>query len=454
MIKRVLPLFLTPFFFFYPLMIFIFPNPALCQEGGLAVGKVEIASSPNPVGSGARALGMGGAFIGVADDATAASWNPGGLVQLKTPEVSMVVNGVHRVEELFYVNNPEANGPQSISDWDLNYLSAVYPFNLFDRNMILSLNYQNLYDFDQEWRFPLTTSQQTPFGALRTDVNVHSQKEGTLSAIGLAYCIQIIPELSFGFTLNFWDDDLTENEWKSLYRAQGSSGASVPGFSSTFRFQTIDRYAFSGFNFNLGMLYRSTDRLTIGAVFKSHFTADLKHYRQIKSDLNGMETLAVEETVDEEMEMPMSYGIGLAYRFSDALTLSADLYRTEWDDMTITDDKGEEFSLFTGMPAESSDIDATHQIRFGAEYLLIRPNRSLVFPFRAGFFYDPAPAQGNPDDYYGFSLGSGIAAGKMIFDMAYQFRYGNDVGTSLVPDYQFSEDVEEHLIYSSFIFHF
>ena len=34
---------------------------------------VGIASSPNPVGSGARALGMGGAFIGVADDATAAS---------------------------------------------------------------------------------------------------------------------------------------------------------------------------------------------------------------------------------------------------------------------------------------------------------------------------------------------------------------------------------------------
>ena len=28
---------------------------------------LEITSSPNPVGSGARALGMGGAFIGVAN---------------------------------------------------------------------------------------------------------------------------------------------------------------------------------------------------------------------------------------------------------------------------------------------------------------------------------------------------------------------------------------------------
>lgn len=33
----------------------------------------DFASSPNPVGSGARAMGMGGAFIAVADDATAAS---------------------------------------------------------------------------------------------------------------------------------------------------------------------------------------------------------------------------------------------------------------------------------------------------------------------------------------------------------------------------------------------
>ena len=40
--------------------------------------QVRPNASPNIIGSGARALGMGGAFIAVADDATAASWNPGG----------------------------------------------------------------------------------------------------------------------------------------------------------------------------------------------------------------------------------------------------------------------------------------------------------------------------------------------------------------------------------------
>src|SRR6266850_5947639 len=51
---------------------------------------LNFATSPSPVGSGARAQGQALAFIGVADDATAASHNPAGLVQLERPEVSIV----------------------------------------------------------------------------------------------------------------------------------------------------------------------------------------------------------------------------------------------------------------------------------------------------------------------------------------------------------------------------
>jgi hypothetical protein len=42
------------------------------------------------VGAGARALGMGGAFVAVADDATAAYWSPGGLSSLKSKEVTFM----------------------------------------------------------------------------------------------------------------------------------------------------------------------------------------------------------------------------------------------------------------------------------------------------------------------------------------------------------------------------
>ena len=44
----------------------------------------------NRAGSGARAAGMGDAFVAVSDDGTAASWNPAGLAQLRQPEFSFV----------------------------------------------------------------------------------------------------------------------------------------------------------------------------------------------------------------------------------------------------------------------------------------------------------------------------------------------------------------------------
>ena len=52
------------------------PLPALADEGSHAA---EFLSH----GVGARALGMGSSFVSIADDATAAYWNPAGLVQIQ-----------------------------------------------------------------------------------------------------------------------------------------------------------------------------------------------------------------------------------------------------------------------------------------------------------------------------------------------------------------------------------
>src|SRR6184192_4536500 len=40
---------------------------------------------------GARSLGMGGAFLGLADDASAAEANPAGLTILRKPEISVEI---------------------------------------------------------------------------------------------------------------------------------------------------------------------------------------------------------------------------------------------------------------------------------------------------------------------------------------------------------------------------
>jgi len=50
----------------------------------------QFAGESMAIGVGARPLGMGGAFVGLADDASASYWNPAGLVNVKGVEVSDV----------------------------------------------------------------------------------------------------------------------------------------------------------------------------------------------------------------------------------------------------------------------------------------------------------------------------------------------------------------------------
>src|SRR5438477_7018998 len=67
----------------------VIPSPTPPRLG--AQEELDLQARANVLqGSGARALGMGGAFLARADDATAASWNPAGLSYLRLPELSAV----------------------------------------------------------------------------------------------------------------------------------------------------------------------------------------------------------------------------------------------------------------------------------------------------------------------------------------------------------------------------
>ena len=412
------------------------------------VAEIEIPSSFNPVGSGARAIGMGGAFIAVADDATAASWNPGGLIQLRLPEFSLVSSGLYREEDIEFGTNPEGAGSHSISDMNINYLSAVYPFNLFDRNMVMSLSYQHLYDFNREWQFNI----HQEVGREISDDFWDYKQSGGLSAVGLAYAVQIIPELSFGFTLNFWDDSLTANQWEQKYYMTGSG--TLGGAPLAKSLDKTETYSFRGFNANFGILWR-TEKFRIGAVIKTPFTADIEHKIQKYSAVTSpmFQTDSQNYIRNEELEMPISFGIGAAYKFSDLFFMSADIYRTDWNNFVYKDEKGKETSPVSGKDIAKSDIGSTNQARIGFEYRFTNQKKGYIIPIRGGLFYDPAPAEKSPDDFYGFSLGTGFTLNdKFSLDFAYQYRFGNNVG-SILEDLKFSQDVNEHKVYFSVIFY-
>ena len=106
---------------------------------------------------------------------------PGGLTHLKHPEVSLVLSGFHRGEDIEFGTNPEGAGSHSVSEKHINYFSASYPFELFNYNMVVSLNYQHLYDFERDWAF--TLKEDVPL-ILSSEEHWDYQQKGSLTAFG------------------------------------------------------------------------------------------------------------------------------------------------------------------------------------------------------------------------------------------------------------------------------
>lgn len=421
---------------------------------------VGIASSPNPLGAGARAQGMGGAFIAVADDATAASWNPAGLVQLERPEFSFVGDYSHRKEEYSSRINPEIETTSTTNKTRPNFLSLTFPFSLLNRNMAISANYQRLYDFERRIDYSLNLAG-TKIGKEDVDYN----QNGYLGAIGLAYALELTSWLSLGATFNIWTDNFgIRNGWTETLRTREEITAiDFPGFGVIPRdppditdFKYKDEYeSFKGTNWNIGLLWNINRYVSLGVVVKTAFTGDLDHtFSVTTTDATGNVTSDT-LTEDAKLHLPLSYGAGIAVRFSDRFTMDLDVYRTEWSEYYIEDEQGNKFSGIDGRPKSESDVDDTTQVRLGAEYLFLMPEKHLVVPVRGGGFYDPEPKEGNAEDFYGISLGSGIAYKEFLLDVAYQFRWANNVkGDRLINTGDTEVDVRQHTILASVIVHF
>lgn len=239
----------------------------------------SIFSAPLPSGSGARALGLG-AFTAVADDATAASWNPGGLVQLERPEASFVLR--YSAHESRHASDDADYqvGRDEYENLNLNYLSAVLPVKALSRPCVVSLNYQEAYDFEMSFHADQlgrssrreqdsrqSTSSDTQvdhFSDGVLDVTITSEltthltsqlrqllqsdmltdisfeQEGIIDAVSPALALEVVPGLSVGGALNLYQDDLFGT--RSI---RSTTRASYSG-SSRSRVQTTDTRVTTG----------------------------------------------------------------------------------------------------------------------------------------------------------------------------------------------------------------
>jgi long-subunit fatty acid transport protein len=452
-----------------------------------AAGQVlEISVSPTPVGSGARAAGMANAFVAIADDATAASWNPAGLIQLERPELS-IVGAWNLVDDAFDASlHPEVASYHDIRAEELNYLSFVYPvpFAVAGRPVTLALSYQRKYEFGRKFAFDYSPLASVAGGTILSQwLRVDYEQEGGLSTITPAVAFGLTNRLSVGASFNFWrTTPFDENQWEQETRIRGLSlFGPVAALSSFYERELYEDV--EGLNFTLGALWNVTQRWTLGLRYDTDFSADAEYSRRTRSlRATWLDALLPTAFADPQgarekrsLHFPDALALGAAWRPNDRFTISMDVTRIDWNDFYVKDNRGVRRSLVDGaIPGRTrrGDLDPTYSVRLGAEYVLLpkQPDLELrsLWTLRGGLFVEQEPAtgidtrwtrdrgDGKPDTFWGFSAGMGCQLFQRInIDAAYQMRRGDGVNSDFIQGIRgFETDTVQHRVLLSTILYF
>lgn len=123
---------MTLFIFYYPSVV---------------VGSEKYAGEFLSIGTGARALGMGGSFVAVADDGTSAYWNPAGLGGLKQTELIFMHTSLFGLDKYDYVNVTQPVGDSNtfaiswirlgVEDIPMTQLTTSNPLSASNRPKIV-----------------------------------------------------------------------------------------------------------------------------------------------------------------------------------------------------------------------------------------------------------------------------------------------------------------------------
>ena len=422
---------------------------------------------------GARSLGMGGAFLGLADDASAAEANPAGLTILRKPEIS--VEGRNYLEQQAFTTSgtfPEVVRTSFTNHSDrvvLTFASAVYPIK--DKFTIGAYFHEPLNNEGggvvAPFRDPVTgdvtplpnfylpaennqiiggpiTRQAcldrrrdtaNPFSCLeyRLDpfVSVLSVRERTY---GVAGAWQVHPKFSVGATIRH--QRFIESAVTVRYNQLLDPRQIVIQATARVEDGEVEIAEVSDTTFAFGLKWSPMDKISIGGVYKKgpEFEAPL-FYGDIAS---GFDFSQVATT---NFHIPDIAGVGVSVRPIPVLTLNLDAVHVKYSNLVDEFISAVPEVRAAGNPFKAEDVVELH---FGAEYFFAT---KVPFALRGGYWRDPshsiewdgplnhpnfiAEAMLYPkgEDQNHYSIGGGFAWPRFQIDFAYDTSDSYKVGS-------------------------
>jgi len=340
-------------------------------------------------GLGSRALSMGGAYIGLADDWTASYWNPAGLAQLEGAGAGLDFLSTHptlRGSDSFANLPPTPQTAEKYKytkDMFINY-SGMEP----DQFNKTSTNYhfyqpQGLGGYMTFPEFTVGLTVYSPMGYYSDWSDTISYGMGSIYAKN--YQQLVIVETQLTISREIFDGLYAGAGIALLYdrierkAEKDVSNSGILDYDYDFDLKN-DGYGAEG---SFGLLYKISDIISAGAVYRTGSTVKMTGNTSSSLSFMGLD----EDTNDTyKFRHPPTWGVGLAITpIMDELILTADFQQTMWS-FYRTNVQYDQEGVLLQSSSYDEDWSDSNRYRVGAEYML-KPTWAV----RAGFFFDESP---------------------------------------------------------------
>lgn len=446
-------------------------------------------------GGGARAEGMGKAYIALSDDVTGGGWNPAGLHLHDGPIVGISWSRLSprgKTTASLLSTTTELNHSGSFSS--ISALNLVAPIRIKGHKFVGSVNFNRNYDeFDaSSFGFEETIADSVFSPILGTGatsqeylhvingvpghrrLSLEEQLDGSFDTWNFSFGTMLYKKISFGISANIFAGTVVHHvlEKDSISGLESNISFNQPA-THVLSSELIDSIRFSGLNFNIGLKYNG-ERTTAGLMIRTPMSikagAVSTLFRVI--NLNGLpfdSIIILTPNIDPPLikyNMPLMVGGGISHRIKDNFLVALDAeYRAYSNsnfkirDSVLINAAGNNTEFFTDADADTVRtamwLDGV-VIRMGGEYM--KKTGLGTIPIRAGFSYVPVPpasldstkagekfADASIVANYNFSVGSGIYWEQIHLDAAYTYttrsrdvvQFDLDSKENFVTDYEF-----------------